>query len=107
MNQIEVNGNTVYAYPVPFGQTIYGGTLDFVTGVLTQTWSYIASYNGETLPAEWVSDRDVYAAGTTPTTGAEVAYKLATPQEIQLTPQEIATLLGTNNIWASTTTNEP
>ena len=94
-------------YTVQFDDTIYGGTLDFVTGVLTATWGYIASYNGETLPAEWISDRDVYAAGTTPTTGAAVAYKLATPQTIQVTPQEITTLLGTNNIWATTETNEP
>lgn len=94
-------------YTVSFDDTIYGGTLDFVTGVLTATWGYIASYNGETLPAEWISDRDVYAEGATPTTGAEVAYRLSTPQTFQLTPQEITTLLGTNNIWATTTTNEP
>lgn len=98
------NGDT---YTISFGDTVYGGTLDFTTGVLTATWGYIASYNGEALPAEWISDRDVYAAGTTPTTGAAVAYKLATPQTIQVTPQEITTLLGTNNIWATTETNEP
>lgn len=94
-------------YTVSFGRTIYGGTLDSVSGVLTETWGYIASYNGETLPSEWISDRDVYAEGATPTTGAAVAYKLATPQTYQLTPQEITTLLGTNNIWATTTTSQP
>lgn len=88
-------------YTVSFGRTIYGGTLDFVTGVLTETWGYIASYNGETLPAEWISDRDVYAEGATPTTGAAVAYRLASPQTYQLTPQEITTLYGTNNIWVT------
>ena len=30
----------------------------------------------------------------------EVCYPLATPIEIQLTPQEVRTLLGVNNIWA-------
>lgn len=30
----------------------------------------------------------------------EVCYPLATPTEIQLTPQEVTTLLGNNNIWA-------
>ena len=32
----------------------------------------------------------------------EIAYKLATPITYQLTPQEIRTLLGVNNIWADT-----
>lgn len=82
--------------------TVYGGTLDVATGVLTVTDGYIASYNGETLPSTWISDRDVYASGTTPTTGAEVVYKLDTQQAYQLTPQEVRTFLGTNNIWADT-----
>jgi hypothetical protein len=80
--------------------TVYGGTLDVVSGKLTVDRAYIASYNGETLPSTWISDRDVYAEGTTPTTGAQVVYKLADPVEYQLTPQEITTLLGTNNIWS-------
>ena len=29
-----------------------------------------------------------------------VVYELATPTTIQLTPQEVTTLLGNNNIWA-------
>ena len=83
--------------------TVYGGTLELPSCVLTVTDANIASYNGETLPGEWISDRDVYAAGTTPTTGAQVVYKLATPQTYQLTPQEIiTTLLGQNNIWSDT-----
>ena len=44
--------------------TVYGGTLDVVNGVLTLTDGYISSYNGETLPSTWISDRDVYAEGT-------------------------------------------
>lgn len=80
--------------------TIYGGELDVTSGVLTVTDGYIASYDGETLPSTWISDRDVYAAGTTPTTGAEVVYKLATPTEVSLTPTEITTLYGNNVIWA-------
>ena len=34
--------------------------------------------------------------------GVEIVYELATPITIQLTPQEINSLLGTNNIWADT-----
>ncbi len=80
--------------------TVYGGTLDTVSGVLTVTDGYIASYNGETLPSTWISDRDVYSAGTTPTTGAEVVYKLVTPTTVSLTPTEITTLYGNNVILA-------
>ena len=86
--------------------TVYGGTLDMVSGVLTVTDGYIASYSGETLPSTWISDRDVYASGTTPTNGAEVVYKLATPKTYQLTPQQINTLIGTNVITTDANVEE-
>lgn len=79
--------------------TVYGGTLGVTNGVLTVTYGNIASYNGETLPGEWISDRDVYVAGTSPTTGAQVVYELAEPLTYQLTPAEVTTLLGHNSIW--------
>ena len=88
-------------FPTEAG-TVYGGTLDVTNGVLTVDRAQIASYAGETLPSTWVSDRDVYSAGATPTTGAQVVYELATPITYHLTPQEITTLLGQNNIWADT-----
>ena len=72
------------------------------TGELVVDRAQIASYNGETLPGTWISDRDVYAEGGTPTTGAQVVYELATPITYHLTPTEITALLGTNNIWADT-----
>ena len=93
------NGSTI---TIQLGSTYYGGTLDVVSGVLTVDRGYIASYNGETLPSTWISDRDVYAEGTTPTIGAEVVYELATPTTIQLTPTAVKSLLGTNNLWADT-----
>lgn len=89
-------------YIIQLGSTYYGGELDVKSGVLKVTDGYIASYNGETLPSTWMSDRDVYAPNTSPTTGAEVVYKLATPQEIQLTPTQVMSLLGNNNIWSDT-----
>lgn len=89
-------------YTIDLDGTRYGGKLDVVNGVLTLTDGFISSYNGETLPSTWISDRDVYAEGTTPTTGAEVCYKLATPVTYQLTPTEVKSLLGVNNIWADT-----
>ena len=79
-----------------YSETIYGGVDDFVNGVLSNEWGYIASYDGETLPGEWISDRDVYAPYTTPTTGAEVAYRLATPTTIETSAEEITLLKGTN-----------
>lgn len=67
-----------------FGDTYYGGYCHFV-GDIYSDWDYIASYNGETLPGEWMSDRDKYASGTTPTTGAEVVYK-TTATHVKVTP---------------------
>ena len=87
---------------IPFGQTIYGGTLDVVTGMLTVTQAEIASYNGGDLPGGWISDRDMYGPGAAPTIGAQVVYELAEPQIIQLTPQEILALSGVNTIYADT-----
>ena len=84
----------------PLGQTVYGGVLDVTNGELTVTYGYIDSYNGETIGEPWISSIDAYEAGTTPTTGAQVAYELATPTTVQLSPTEISTLLGDNNVWA-------
>lgn len=81
-------------------ETIYGGTVDAVTGVGSKTWGFISSYNGEAIPGEWTSDRDVYAAGTTPTTGAQVAYKLAAPEPFQATGNQlIPALAGENTVY--------
>jgi hypothetical protein len=82
--------------------TVYGGTLDVTSGELTVTDAHIASYDAETLPSTWISDRDVYAEGATPTTGAEVVYKLANSVTYHLTPTQVRTLVGNNNIWADT-----
>jgi hypothetical protein len=104
-NASAVNEDAYGKYNIIFpseAETVYGGTLDVVSGVLTVTHGYIASYNGETLPSTWISDRDVYAEGTTPTIGAEVCYELATPTTIQLTPTQVKSLLGSNNVWADT-----
>lgn len=91
-------GDTPTEYEVEFTSqgTVYGGTVDIVSGELTVTWGYIASYNGETLTGIWMSSKDVYAKGTTPSTGAEVAYELATPLTYQLTPQQVQMLLNDN-----------
>ena len=62
---------------------LYGGIIfwDPSDNVITvyKTHEYIYSYSGQTLPDNWKSDRDVYAEGTTPSTGAQVVYPLVTP----------------------------
>lgn len=84
--------------PTPPG-TVYGGTLDLVSGVLTVTMGQIASYAGETIGEPWLSSMDVYVPGTTPTAGAQVVHTLAEPQTYQLTAQEVSALIGGNTVW--------
>lgn len=96
--QIE-EGSTATTYEPYF---VIGGEYDVLEGELKVTYGYIASYNGESLPSKWISDRDVYAAGTTPTTGAEVAYELATPTVYTFTPQPFDMLDGTNTFITNT-----
>ncbi len=80
-------------------RTIYGGTVDAVTGEGQETWKLIDSYAGENLPGKWISDRDVYASGTTPTTGAQLAYKLTEPISFTATgAQPIPALSGVNTV---------
>jgi hypothetical protein len=92
------DGTTPETTTIPLGQTVYGGTLDVKSGVLTVDRGYIASYSGQTLPGAWISDRDVYTGSNSPTTGAQVVYELATPTTIQLSPKRISLLKGQNVI---------
>lgn len=142
------NGNT---YTVDFGQTVYGGSLDVTTGVLTVTYAKLSlevdnmnnqenypgwqncgigaivglgknqnftdcmlnvgdNFNANTAggadtlflsianygltQSEWKS---TYAGLT-----VDIIARLATPVTYQLTPTEIKTILGVNNIWADT-----
>lgn len=80
-------------------RTIYGGTGDAVTGEGQETWKLIDSYAGEDLPGKWISDRDVYASGTAPTTGAQLAYKLTEPISFTATgAQPISALSRVNTV---------
>lgn len=97
VNKIVVS-SAIDTTTISLPQTVYGGELDVVNGILKITDGYIASYNGETLPSTWISSMDVYAEGTTPTTGAEVCYELATPTTVSITPTLIKSLNGINNL---------
>lgn len=145
-------GNT---YTTALGTTVYGGTLDVTTGVLTVdrayatvndfTWTYNSTYqlfwtsvSGMLRPCDlicshyeqsvvgslgdipnnsiWnksygfastnlvIKDTRFTDANTFKTnmSGVGFVYELATPLTYNLTAQQISTLLGENNVWAST-----
>lgn len=89
--------NQVITLTLP--ETVYGGEVDAVTGDGKRTWGIIDNYAGETIPREWISDRDVYSADKNPTVGAQVAYRLAEPVPFTATgAQPIPALSGTNTL---------
>ena len=58
---------TTYTFNIPAAAgSLYGLEFDPVKGKLWKVTEHIASYNGETLPGHWLSDRDTYLEGTTP-----------------------------------------
>lgn len=80
-------------------ETVHGGEVDAVSGEGHRTWGIIDNYAGETIPREWISDRDVYSADKNPTVGAQVAYRLAEPVPFTVTgAQPIPALSGTNTL---------
>lgn len=89
------------AYAINLGRVVYGGRIDLKNKRVQVTWEYIESYNGETLPAEWLSTMDVYAEGTTPTTGAGVAYKIAEPYYIDIDGETIKTISASNDCYVT------
>lgn len=89
--------NQVITLTLP--ETVCGGEVDAVTGVGKRTWGIIDNYAGETIPREWISDRDVYSADKNPTVGAQVAYRLAEPVPFTAAgAQPIIALSGTNTL---------
>lgn len=105
--QVEFGSSAMTAYEpyegepksISLGQTVYGGTLEVMSGKLT-SFPYYSSYNGQTLRGRWICDRAVYSQGTTPPTGSQVVDMSGNGTEITLTPTQVKTLLGNNNIWA-------
>jgi hypothetical protein len=82
--------------------TVYKGEFDVLSGSL-KVYPHYDSYNGETINGEWISDRDVYAEGTTPTIGAEVQVMSGSDYTTyQQVANNIKSLEGVNNIYADT-----
>lgn len=108
----QTSPTTSQTYTTTLPTTVYGGTLDLTNGRLVVDRGYIASYNGETLPGAWISDRDVYTGSNSPTTGAQVVYELATPTITTITPSSLSLLKGlnvvsTNGDTVEVTFNDP
>lgn len=91
------------SYPFTWSDTagtVYGGTFNLATGVLSVTMGNIASYAGEVINEPWLSSLDEYQPGATPTTGAQVVYTLDAPVTYQLDPVAVSLLNGTNSLYA-------
>ena len=61
---------------------ICGSMYNIMTREFFITHGYIASYAGEKLPGRWLSDRNAYVEGLSPSIGAEVVYELPGPQRL-------------------------
>ena len=75
-------------------ETVYGGNLNWMTGLLTVTHGQVESYVDEALPDGWISSTGAL------TEGAQVVYPLDVPYTIQLTPQQLEALQGINTVWS-------
>lgn len=87
-------------YICALGRNVYGGNVNLINGDINITKANIATYAGEELPGEWLSDRDEYEPGTMPTNGAQVVYDLNTIQTDTTTPVKVKSRAGTNEISA-------
>lgn len=90
------NGTDTTTTTVTLPHTVYGADVDVTGGESKETWQNIASYNGETISEPWLSSMDEYVQGTTPTTGAQVCYELATPTPLTTTPTALTLYKGDN-----------
>lgn len=86
-------------YTTDLGETVYGGTADIVNGT-GKKMPYYSSYNGETLTGEWLSDRDPYVAGTSPSIGAQVVNTGGELIDFTFTGQNVTPVQGENNVWS-------
>lgn len=74
------------------GQRWLCDTIDRGSGQHVRRCGIIDSYDGEALPGPWLSSKDVYAEGSSPTTGAKVVYALEWPVATDLTDAQLAAL---------------
>jgi hypothetical protein len=103
VSQDETNINPIhYDYTLPNNWgSVYGCIWYPIQGKIKLNIGYIASYNEETLPGVWMSNKDVYQSGRLPTIGAEVVYELAEEDIIEYTvpTATIPLAAGDNILW--------
>ena len=95
------NGHTyTESLPVAAGN-VYSLKFNPIQGKIWVTSGHIASYNGETLPGMWWSDRDTYTEGGSPSTGAEVVYALNEQDYVEYDATSVTVPLyyHTNYFW--------
>lgn len=100
----EHTGNTT---TITLPQTVYGGKLIFDNGWKVRVYPHYASYNGETLTGEWLSNMEDYSPNTTPTIGADVTDLSGdTYTDIPISSLDrVKTISGVNNIFANSGDN--
>ncbi len=89
--------------------TIKRGTVGWLTDLICSQYKTTSGINADCTISEYASTGYVYIRDTGYTdaalfkaamSGVQLVYPLAAPFEIALTPTEVSTLLGTNNVWA-------
>jgi len=96
--------------PILYGTAIGGNT--YCSNYKTTSWQNRADKTVQIFYASTrgvnVTDYDYTSASAfkTAMNGVQLVYELATPTEIQLTPTEVKSLLGANNVWSESGTVE-
>ena len=89
------NASTVGIICNEFNETTANGTWGGTIGVAIDTRGYISVCKTGQQDMTLATFREFLSSNP-----MEVVYPLATPQTYQLTPQQVNTLVGTNNVWS-------
>ena len=91
----------------PFGTTVHNIICSKYTTVARNTTAFVDKTicaDGDAYAVTQIQIKDSsYTNATTfksAMNGVQLVYELATPQTYQLTPQQVNTLVGTNNVWS-------
>lgn len=96
-NILPVKSTLIPSSPTTIGISGYSGNANIYMAISSDMLTGDLSTNEgrNTAFKDWISAN-----------GLQILYELATPITYQLTPQELTTLLGTNNIWSNTGDSE-
>lgn len=111
-SQSETRDNFIIASKIPIKPSTNGNSVApilsniYVATSYNATWSsWQVSYASDNVSDNliFITPRGTYSDATTfksAMNGVQLVYELATPQTYQLTPQQVNTLVGTNNVWS-------